>query len=73
MGRFNKTIYGYDPDEVNIYLDEIIIEVEKIVASNKEKNQEIMRLSKELEEAKVKAKMYDELKEIVNKFIDNKR
>ena len=73
MERFNKTIYGYDPEEVNLYLDEIISEVAKIVASNKEKNQEIIRLSKELEEARVKAKMYDELKEIIDNFIKNKR
>ncbi len=73
MERFNKTIYGYDPVEVNAYLDEIISEVTKIVASNKEKNQEIIRLSKELEEARVKAKMYDELKENFIKVIDNKR
>ena len=68
MEKFNKTIYGYDPVEVNVYLDKIISEVAKIVASNKEKNQEIIRLSKELEETRVKAKMYDELKEIIDKF-----
>ena len=73
MEKFNKTIYGYDPVEVNAYLDEIISEVTKIVASNKEKNQEIIRLSKELEETRVKAKMYDELKEIIDNFIKNKR
>ena len=69
MERFNKTIYGYDPVEVKAYLDEIISLVEKMVASNKEKNKEIIRLSKELEETKAK---YEELKENFNKIIDNK-
>ena len=73
MERFNKTIYGYDPEEVKAYLDEIINLVAKMVDSNKEKNQEIIRLSKELEETRVKAKMYDELKEIIDKFAKNKR
>ena len=41
MDKFKKTIYGYDPEEVNAYLDEIISLVEKMVASNKEKNKEI--------------------------------
>ena len=69
MDKFKTTIYGYDKGEVNAYLDEIISLVEKIVASNKEKNQEIIKLTKELEEANAK---YDELKDNFNKIIDNK-
>ena len=69
MNKFKTTIYGYDKGEVNAYLDEIINLVEKIVASNKEKNKEIIRLTKELEEAKAK---YDELKDNFNKVTDNK-
>ena len=69
MDKFKKTIHGYDPDEVKAYLDEIISLVEKMVASNKEKNNEIIRLSKELEETKAK---YDELKDNINKVINNK-
>lgn len=69
MERFKKTIYGYDPEEVKAYLDEIINLVEKMVASNKEKNAEIERLSKELEEYKTK---YNEVKENFNKVFDNK-
>ncbi len=69
MDKFKKTIHGYDPDEVKAYLDEIINLVEKMVASNKEKNNEIIRLNKELEETKAK---YDELKDNFNKVINNK-
>ena len=69
MDRFKKTIYGYDPDEVKAYLDEIISLVEKVVASNKEKNEEIVRLTKELEESKAK---YDELKDNFNNIVNNK-
>ena len=69
MDKFNKTIYGYDPEEVKAYLDEIISLVEKVVASNKEKNKEIIRLSKELEESKAK---YNELKDNFDKVINNK-
>ena len=38
MDNFKRTIHGYDPEEVKAYLDEIISLVEKVVASNKEKN-----------------------------------
>ena len=69
MERFNKTIYGYDPEEVKAYLDEIINLVAKMVDSNKEKNQEIIRLQQELEETKAK---YNELKENFNNIINNK-
>ena len=69
MDKFKKTIYGYDPDEVKAYLDEIISLVEKVVASNKEKNEEIIKLSKELEESKAK---YNELKDNFDKVINNK-
>ncbi len=69
MDKFKKTIYGYDPDEVKAYLDEIISLVEKVVASNKEKNQEIIKLNKELEETKAK---YNELKDNFDKVINNK-
>ena len=69
MERFIKTIYGYDPEEVKAYLDEIINLVAKMVDSNKEKNQEIIRLQQELEETKAK---YNELKENFNNVINNK-
>lgn len=69
MDKFKKTIHGYDPEEVKAYLDEIISLVERVVASNKEKNKEIIRLSKELEETKAK---YDELKDNFDKVINNK-
>ena len=69
MERFKKTIYGYDPEEVKAYLDEIINLVAKMVDSNKEKNQEIIRLQQELEETKAK---YNELKENFNDVINNK-
>ena len=69
MDNFKRTIHGYDPEEVKAYLDEIISLVEKVVASNKEKNAEIIRLTKELEESKAK---YDELKENFDKVVNNK-
>ena len=69
MEKFKKTIYGYDREEVKAYLDEIINLVSKMVDSNKEKNTEIERLTRELEEIKTK---YNELKENFNNVINNK-
>ena len=35
MEKFNRTANGYDPDEVNAFLDQVINQVEKIVGELK--------------------------------------
>ena len=49
MEKFNRRLRGYDPDEVNRLLDQVIQQVEKIVKENKEKGQRIKELQ-QLEE-----------------------
>ena len=44
MEKFNRTLRGYDPDEVNRFLDQVIAQVEQIVAENKEKDARIREL-----------------------------
>ena len=70
MERFTKTLHGYNPEEVNKFLDDVIAQVERIITSNKLKDQEIGRLKGQVEElskdrpdkeAIIKAKKYDEL------------
>lgn len=75
MEKFSKTLHGYNPDEVNKFLDDVISQVEKMIESNKEKNSEIERLKKEIEKNRLdsniidKAKKYDELSDTLNKAI----
>lgn len=75
MEKFSKTLHGYNPDEVNKFLDDVISQVEKMIESNKEKNNEIERLKKEIEKIRPdssiidKAKKYDELSDTLNKAI----
>ncbi len=38
MEKFNRTIRGYDPDEVNAFLDNIINQVEGIIFETKKKD-----------------------------------
>lgn len=70
MDRFSRTLHGYNPEEVNKFLDDVIVQVERIIESNKEKNNEIEALKKQLEELNnnrpdeetiSKAKKFDEL------------
>ena len=50
MEKFNRTLRGYDPDEVNSFLDRVIGQVEKMIAELDSKDEEIARLKKHEEE-----------------------
>ena len=41
MDKFNRTLRGYDPDEVNQFLDQVIKQVEGMIAELKEKDKQI--------------------------------
>lgn len=75
MEKFSRTLHGYNPDEVNEFLDEIIAKVEKMVESNRQKNEEILYLKNELKKRKEntelldKARKFDELESTLNKAI----
>lgn len=38
MKKFSKSFYGYNPDEVNVFLDSVISQVEKIINESKTKD-----------------------------------
>lgn len=44
MEKFNKTLRGYNPKEVNAFLDEVIGQVEKMVSELREKEKKITEL-----------------------------
>ena len=41
MDKFNRTLRGYDPDEVNKFLDQVIKHVERMITELKEKDKQI--------------------------------
>lgn len=75
MKKFSRTLHGYNPVEVNSFLDDIISQVEKMVESNRQKNEEILKLknalSKKGENPEIleKAKKFDELETTLNRAI----
>ena len=75
MEKFSRTLHGYNPDEVNSFLDEIIAEVERMIESNRQKNDEILTLKNQLSNIKTndelvkKAQKFDELETTLNKAI----
>ena len=52
MEKFNRTLRGYDPEEVNNFLDKVINQVEQMVDEIKDKDKRI----KELESLEKKIK-----------------
>ena len=79
MEKFTRVMRGYDPDEVNNFLDQVIKRVEKMIADidakNKlivDKNDEIRKLKSKLEETnaiKEKLEQYERMESTLNRAI----
>ena len=79
MEKFTRVMRGYDPDEVNNFLDQVIKRVEKMIADidakNKlivDKNDEIRKLKSKLEETKAlkeKLEQYERMESTLNRAI----
>lgn len=72
MEKFSRTLRGYDVDEVNDFLDEVIEKVEKMVADIKEKDSRIKELSALEEQNKrllEKLEQYKRTEETMNRAI----
>ncbi|MBR3199082.1 MAG: DivIVA domain-containing protein [Bacilli bacterium] len=79
MEKFNRTLRGYDPEEVNTFLDEVIGRVEKLVTDVnnkneliKEKDEKIKELEEKIEESsslREKVEQYERMESTLNKAI----
>lgn len=72
MEKFNRTIRGYDPDEVNRFLDKVISQVEVMVSEMKEKDTRIAELESLERENKIlreKIEQFERMEGTVNKAI----
>ena len=72
MEKFNRALRGYDPEEVNAFLDQVIIQVEKMIAEGKEKDKkiyELQHLEQENIHLKEKLEQYERMESTLNKAI----
>jgi cell division initiation protein len=72
MEKFSRTMRGYDPEEVNAFLDKIITQVESMVDELKQKDKKIIELqSLENENKRLKEKIaqYERMESTLNKTI----
>ncbi len=72
MEKFNRALRGYDPEEVNAFLDQVITQVEKMIAEGKEKDkkiQELQHYEQENVHLKEKLEQYERMENTLNKAI----
>ena len=69
MDKFNRTLHGYDPDEVNAFLDQVINHVEKMVADMKAKDARIKELEDIVNSNSDKVNQYQKMEETLSKTI----
>lgn len=72
MEKFNRTLRGYDPEEVNQFLDKVINQVEQMVEDIKAKDAKINELKKlEVENQNLREKIvqYEKMETTLNRAI----
>ncbi len=69
MERFSKTLHGYDPAEVNQFLDNVIVQVEKIINASKAKDERIEKLEKAYTDMREKLIKYQNMDETLRQAV----
>jgi cell division initiation protein len=72
MEKFNRTLRGYDPEEVNACLDKVISQVEGMVNEIREKDKKIVELQSIVNEntlLKEKVSQYERMESSLNNTI----
>jgi cell division initiation protein len=69
MEKFNKTLHGYDPKEVNAFLDDVIIQVDRMVKELKQRDEEVISLKKEINSLNEQINRYKMIESTMNKTI----
>lgn len=72
MEKFKKTVRGYDPEEVNRFLDKVIKQVEEMVLEIKEKDAKLFKMEsmiKDYQHLKDKLEQYERMESTLNKAI----
>ena len=69
MERISKTLHGYDPVEVNQFLDNVIVQVEKIINASKAKDERIEKLEKAYTDMREKLIKYQNMDETLRQAV----
>ena len=72
MEKFNRTLRGYDPEEVNIFLDQVISRVETMFKEIEQKDKEISKLQEQLSKVnknQERLEQYERMEDTLNRAI----
>lgn len=69
MNKFSKTLRGYNPSEVNKFVDEVIVQVEEMINQLKEKENLIIQKDNEINVLKERLEHYETIEGTLNKAI----
>ncbi len=71
MERFNRVLRGYDPEEVNNFLDQIITRIESMISEINAKDREIEKLKKSQSNPEVMERLaqYERMEDTLNRAI----
>jgi cell division initiation protein len=69
MEKFNKTLRGYNPKEVNAFLDEVIGQVEKMVLEIKTKDRQLIGSIERIKQLEEQIDRYKAIESTLNKTI----
>ena len=71
MKKFKTTFRGYDPIEVNMFLDDVIMKLEKIISDSRKKDEITIAKDKEILELKNELNRYKQIENTLNSTITN--
>ena len=69
MKKFNKSLRGYNVDEVNNFVDEVIVKVEDMVKQLSESEQERKKQEEELAVLRQKLKHFENIENTLNRAV----
>ena len=59
MEKFSKTLHGYNPEEVNQFIDNIIVQTERVINLSKKQDTKIKELESVISDLKDKLSRYE--------------
>ena len=69
MEKFSKTLHGYNPEEVNQFIDNIIVQTERVINLSKKQDTKIKELESVISDLKDKLSRYEGMDETLRNAI----
>ncbi len=69
MEKFSKTLHGYNPEEVNQFIDNIIVQTERVINLSKKQDTKIKELESIISDLKDKLSRYEGMDDTLRQAI----